>query len=185
MAEVEHSQSAAGAVTKDTLQVMDEKHQPLDTAVYSPLGHVATGNHPAQAAAATKPHADILDTLFNTAMPLFDQQTAEEYMERVLFNVEEGQFDYQSAEDYTRESLYDDQGTATKPPTQLAWGTASPSVWTPAKLKAAAGQVSKEDHAARQKQHQSSRMQQTPSHLRRSRNMLACKRLPILQITHR
>ena len=93
MAEVDHSQSAAEAVAKDTLQVMDEKHQLLDTAVYSPLGHVATGDHPAQAAAATKPHADILDTLFNTAMALFDQQTAEDYMERVLFNMEEGLFE--------------------------------------------------------------------------------------------
>ena len=81
----------------------------MDTAVYSPLGHGATGNHQAQAAAATKPHADILDTLLDTAEGLFDQQTAEDYMERVLFNMREGLFVYQSAEDYTMESLYDHQ----------------------------------------------------------------------------
>ena len=64
-------------------------------------------------------------------MALFDQQIAEDYMERVMFNVEEGLFDYQSAEDYTIESLYDHQETDTKPPTQLARGTASPLVGTP------------------------------------------------------
>ena len=42
-------------------------------------------------------------------MALCDQQTAEDYMERVLFNMEEGLFDYQSAGDYIMESLYDHQ----------------------------------------------------------------------------
>ena len=44
--------------------------------------------------------------------------------------------------------------TATKPPIQQARDTASPSVETPANLKAAAdkiGQVAKEDHAAEAK----------------------------------
>ena len=82
--EEDHNQHTAEAVTKDTLQVMDEKHQLLDTSFYSLLGQMATGDHPAQATADTKLHADVLDALFNTAVALFDQQTTDDNMEKAI-----------------------------------------------------------------------------------------------------